>query len=217
MPKLSNTQRRFLTEATKSYWESIGGSPAERILEERGIGRDVIDRYRLGYVESPVPGHEMYQGRIAIPYLRWSPGCGRSVVSIRFRCAAPDCSHTDHAKYATVSGDTPRMYNTPVLLEHPDIVCVTEGELDAIIATEHGIPAVGIPGANAWKSHFWRVLRGHEKVWFLADGDQPGKDGAAKIAKTLPNCSIIPMSDGGDVTTDILDHGAEWLREKIYK
>src|SRR5690606_22396316 len=75
MPKLSDVQKKFLETATSQYRESLPGSPAEEYLASRGFqpGNTAVGKFRLGYVADPLPGHEMYRGMLAIPYLRRSP------------------------------------------------------------------------------------------------------------------------------------------------
>lgn len=219
MPKLSDVRKRFLAEATSRYAKSLPGSDAERFLVTRGLAAESIaeevSRFRLGYVAEPLPGHEQYKGMLAIPYLRWSPGCGWSVVSIRFRCIVPHCAHEFHGKYNTVAGDTPRIYNTVALLRSDDRIAICEGEIDAITANVCGIPAVGIAGVKTWKDHFREPFLGYEVVYLLADGDNAGMEFANKLAKILPNSKILPCSNGEDVNSEVVKHGKSYLLERV--
>lgn len=172
-------------------------------------------KFRLGYVDDPLPGHEMYRGMLSIPYLRWSPGSGFSVAQIRFRCLKPGCKHEHHGKYNTVSGDTPRLYNTISLLGEWDEVAVCEGEIDAITATVCGVPSVGVAGVECWKTHFTLPLLGYRTVFILEDGDSAGAEFGKKLAGQLPNAKRIPMPQGEDVNDLVKNNTKRALLERM--
>lgn len=208
MQKLSESQRAFLWEATSKYRESLPGSPADEYLALRGIPTQT--QFGLGYVADPLPGHEMYRGCLAIPYLRWSPWRKWTAASIRFRRL-----EGQGPKYMTVAGDKPRLYNTHALTRYSKDIAITEGEIDAITAELAGVPAVGVPGSQMWKPFFRELFLGYRNVNILADGDEPGMDFARNVAKTLPNARIIPMPDGMDVNSLVLERGQDALLERI--
>jgi DNA primase len=218
MQRLSNSQKRFLVEATSQYHASLPDSPADSYLKNRGLGfpstRTQVDRFRLGFVAEPLPGHEQFRGYLAIPYLRWSQEHGWAVVSIRFRCIQ-DHEHKGHGKYMTVAGDRPRLYNTKALMLPTENIAITEGEVDAVTATVCGVPAVGVPGSQAWQPHFREPFLGYRNVFVLADGDEAGISFANTIAATLPNAKVIPMPAGDDVNSLVLSRGKEALMERI--
>lgn len=221
MPKLSAVQKRFLADATTAYKESLPGSVGEEFLASRGLTSEAIatevSKFRLGYVEDALPGHEYYKGMLAIPYMRWSPGSGWSVVSIRFRCITAGCDHSGHPgeKYSTVSGDTPRLFNTRALLQADDTICICEGEIDTITATACGLHAVGVAGVKTWKKHFTEPFLGYETVYILADGDTAGMEFANGLAERLPNSKILPSSQGEDVNSEVMTYGKNVLLERI--
>ena len=208
MQKLSESQRKYLWEATSRYRESLAGSPAEEYLASRGIPASAP--FGLGYVAEPLLGHEMYRGCLAIPYLRWSQWRGWSVATIRFRRL-----DDGKPKYMTMPGDKPRLYNTHALTRYSKDIAITEGEIDAITAELAGIPTVGVPGAQMWKPHFRELFLGYRNVNILADGDEPGMEFAKSVAKTLPNARIIPMPDGSDVNDLVMREGKEALLSRI--
>ncbi len=76
--RLSNSQRAFLLQATETYKASI--HLGKDYLASRGLSVEEVQRFHLGVVEHPLPGHEGYTGRLAIPYVTPS-----GVVDIRFR------------------------------------------------------------------------------------------------------------------------------------
>lgn len=218
MRKLSGTQKSYNLDAASSYHASLRGSPAEEYLEARGIPIHRIDKFLLGYVDDPVPGHDTYKGMLAIPYLRPTLDGSTYVVSIRFRCLE-NHEHAEffHGKYNTIAGDRPRIFNTEALVRAQDTIAITEGELDTIVADLSGIDAVGIPGVQLWKKHFREPFLGYETVYILSDGDRPGQKFAAELLKDLPNSKQIPMPEGMDVNSFVLEHGPEALKERIYR
>ena len=214
MQRLSESQKRFLREATERYHKSLPESPAAAYLESRGLGypsiKDEMDKFLLGYVADPLPGHEMFQGMLCIPYLRWSREHGWAVVSIRFRRL-----DDGKPKYLTQAGDRPRLYNTLALIKQSPIVAITEGEIDAMTAQVCGIPTVGVPGATAWQPYFREPFLGYREVFILADGDEPGMQFANGIATTLPNAKVVPCPPGEDVNSLVRLYGPAALKERI--
>lgn len=166
--------------------------------------------FGMGYVEDPLPGHEMFRGCLAIPYMRWSQWRGWSVASIRFRNLSGD-----GPKYLTVAGDSPRMFNTVALIRYTPRIAITEGELDAVASQLAGLPAVGLPGASTWRPFMRELFLGYRDVFVLADGDEPGMKFANKVATDLPNAKVIPMPNGSDVNQLVNDEGPQALLDRI--
>jgi DNA primase len=221
---LSESQKEFLHEAAMRYRDDLPGSRGGEYLDNRGITRSIAHHYGLGYVANPLPGHDKYRGMVSIPYLRFPPNAGPDgiVVSMRFRCIM-DHDHELHGKYNSVPGDPPHLYNTEVISGSDrqesigDQIAVTEGEFDAIIATESGVPAVGVPGVQTWKPAWREALLGYTTVWILADGDGPGMNFANTLGSKLRNSKIIPMPQGMDVNDAVLKYGEAYLLERTYK
>lgn len=220
MQRLSESQRKYLREATTRYVGSLPGSPAEEYLANRGLrtaspeAQQIIDRFRIGYVAEPLVGHEMFRGFLALPYLRWSQEHGWAVVSMRFRCIE-DHDHKGHGKYMTMAGDRPRLYNTLALLKQSSTIAITEGELDAITAQVCGVPAVGVPGATSWQQYFREPFLGYREVYVLADGDDAGRQFATTVARSLPNSKVIPCPPNTDVNDLVREGGPEALLSRL--
>src|SRR5690606_30063434 len=151
MAKLSSSQKEFLMEASRQYRKSVKGSPAEEYLASRGL-LQYHKKYSLGYVAEPLEGHKRYRGMLAIPYIRKNPKGEEFVATIRLRCIQ-DHDHKDKRscgqKYRSMPGDTPRLFNTVELTKDYDVIAITEGEMDAIVATECGIPTVSAQGVRS--------------------------------------------------------------------
>lgn len=160
----------------------------------------------LGVVADPLPGHERFANRLVIPYVTPT-----GVVDIRFRSLGPE-----EPKYLGLPGTQTRLYNVQALGLAGDFIAVTEGEIDAItLWLKCGVPAIGVPGANAWKKHYTRLLHDFEKVYIFADGDQPGSEFAKLVSKEIQNTVILQMPDGEDVNSMFLQVGAGYFQQKL--
>jgi DNA primase len=198
-----------LEEATARYEGDLTRSPAAvAYLKSRGLSEDNAASFRLGYVESPLPGHETARGMLAVPYLTRA-----GVMTVRFRRLGDG----DGPKYRSVPGDPPRIYNANALLVPSDHIAICEGEFDAIAANEAGIPAIGIAGVSAWKSYFARCFKGYKAVYILADQDDKGQgmEFAEKVAEQIKSARISPMPAGHDVNSYVLENGREALLDRL--
>jgi DNA primase len=202
--RLSNSQRAFLLQATEMYQTDI--SQAAEYLATRGLSVEEVAPFHLGIVARPLPGHEGYMNRLAIPYVTPS-----GVVDIRFRTI-----QDADPKYMGMPGAKTTMYNAQSVLTAGAYICVTEGEIDCITVsakTEH--PAVGIPGANNWKPYYSKILDDFETVIILADGDSAGLEFGKKISRELGNVNIVQMPDGHDVNSIIIQEGVDFIDDRI--
>ena len=179
---------------------------AEEYLQSRGLTVEEAKLFHLGVVDTPLPSHESYAGRLSIPYITPS-----GVVDIRFR----SITHQE-PKYMGIPGAKTTMFNAQAVLNSGNFICVTEGEIDCItVVVKTQYPAVGIPGANNWKPYYTRILDDFETVIVLADGDNPGLEFGKKISRELGNVSIVQMPEGHDVNSIVIKEGGEWLSDRI--
>ena len=202
--RLSNSQRQFLLQATQRYAGTI--ELAKEYLSSRHLSVEEASIFHLGVVADPLPGHEPYKGRLAIPYITPS-----GVVDIRFRAM-----HNEDPKYMGLVGAKTTMFNTKACFVADKYICVTEGEFDCImmgVKTQH--PTIGIPGANNWKPHYAKILDDFEIVIVLADGDAAGLEFGKKISRELGNVNIISMPEGEDVNSMMVKRGSDWIDERI--
>ncbi len=202
--RLSNSQRQFLLQATQRYAGTI--ELATEYLSSRHLSVEEANIFHLGVVADPLPGHEPYKGRLAIPYITPS-----GVVDIRFRAM-----HNEDPKYMGLVGAKTTMFNTKACFVADKYICVTEGEFDCImmgVKTQH--PTIGIPGANNWKPHYAKILDDFEIVIVLADGDAAGLEFGKKISRELGNVNIISMPEGEDVNSMMVKRGSDWVDERI--
>jgi DNA primase len=193
-----------LLQATQRYAGTI--ELAKEYLSSRHLSVEEANIFHLGVVADPLPGHEPYKGRLAIPYITPS-----GVVDIRFRAM-----HNEDPKYMGLVGAKTTMFNTKACFVADKYICVTEGEFDCImmgVKTQH--PTIGIPGANNWKPHYAKILDDFEIVIVLADGDAAGLEFGKKISRELGNVNIISMPEGEDVNSMMVKQGSDWIDERI--
>lgn len=181
-------------------------------LKARGITKDIATSFRLGLVEEPHPesGHDFQKGRLSIPYITPT-----GIVQIRFR-AIPytgvpgDPEPSPKMKSEAGAGST--IYNSVALSSGETTLAVCEGEFDTMSAVGAGIPAIGIPGANAWQDIYSRLLR-YRKIIVLADNDDHGEGMkfAEKVQNSTRGARIVLMPKGEDVNSYFSKYGAEEL------
>ncbi len=207
---LAPALRLSLEQAVTAY-ETQMTDRARSYLASRGIDGETVTRFRLGSVQTPEIGHDQYAGMVCIPYLaKMGP------VALKFRDI-----EGGEPKYLIPAGQPTRMFNARAALSTGSVIAVAEGELDAISLEVAGIPAVGIPGVNAWKRHHYRVLDGFSRVWVFADNDvkedgsNPGRELAKRIMQDLPQAVMVSMPPGRDVNDLLVNDGPEALRALI--
>ena len=204
--RLSSSQKNFLLQATQRYAAKI--ELAEEYLLSRHLSVEEARVFHLGVVDDPLPGHETYVGRLAIPYITPS-----GVVDIRFRGM-----YNEDPKYMGLVGAKTTMFNTQACFVADKYICVTEGEFDCIMMSVKTLhPTIGIPGANNWKPHYAKILDDFDTVIVLADGDAAGLEFGKKISRELGNVNIVSMPEGEDVNSMMIKQGSSWIDERIGK
>ncbi|WP_433332568.1 toprim domain-containing protein [Spirillospora sp. CA-294931] len=193
-----------MEKASRRYHEGITPEGVE-YLTGRGISPEMIERFRLGVVCDPLPGHEKYQGMLCIPYLT-----KYGAVTLRFRRLGESGE-----KYLTMPGDIPRIFNSQALERGTRGICVTEGELDCIIAETCDLPCIGLPGATSWQPVWAYLLEQYDQVMLLQDDDEAGEKMATALGKPLRSNLRPVVMNGGDVNSFFQENGREALRGKV--
>ena len=210
---LTRSQVETLTAAATSYHEAIW--LADDYLAARGISQASAGTAQLGVVTDPAPGHERFTGWLSIPYLGVSQDGEDQCWSIRFRCLERhSCKDHGHGKYQTVSGEKSRLYNARAILSATDSLHVAEGELDAIVLNQCGLPAVAVPGANNWKYHYTRLMAGFSKVYVWGDPDAAGAEFVSTVCNAVRNSAAVKLTLG-DVNETYVQGGYAAVREAM--
>jgi len=90
-------------------------------------------------------------------------------------------------------------------------VILVEGPPDAIAARSHGLPAIAVPGTDAWKPD-WAALLAGRTVTVIMDADRVGRAAAARIQNDLDGIAQVTVvdlapgrEDGYDLTDALRD------------
>jgi DNA primase len=210
---LSSSERKSLVERVLRYHEQLKSLDAAPLLEyltqERKLSLETIDRFMLGAVVSPDVLDEEAKGMISIPY-----NTPNGPVALRFR-RPPQREHGP--KYWQPPHSDLTIFNTPAFFASEETIAITEGEMDCITLVQAGIPAVGIPGASAWKGHYELLFEGYASVVICADNDDTGagRKFAAKVAQKVPGPNVVLMPEGHDVNSYYAEYGRTALREYL--
>ena len=209
---LSPVQLKSSLEAAIQYNKDLSAE-AIKFLADRGISKEVADQYLLGTIAVPVAGHENYKGWLSIPYLTVMGHC----VGFKFRRL-----DEGKPKYGAPLGQKGHLYNVSDIILSSEYIAVCEGELDTIIASAIlGVPAVGVPGVQAWKAHFNRMFTGYGRVYVIGDNDlkddgtNPGAEFSRMVAQEIGNATIVSLPAGMDLNDLYLAKGIEETKRTI--
>lgn len=202
----SNDTKALLEKATAEYQSQLPGSLGERYLTARGITKEAVRSFRLGFLERPLPEDRHLRNRISIPYIT-----AGGIVGIKYR----SISDLDPKYKSNVGFESKRIFNPMALNSKHRKVYVCEGEIDCITLVQIGLPAVAIPGVSNWDRRASRAFR-NRRVIVAADGDDVGQ--GLEFAKTVTtDCedSGYVLLEGNDVNSLFLSDGAERLKEVL--
>lgn len=213
-PVPSNATRELLEIAAVEYASQLPGSPGESLLFSREITTKTMEAFRLGYVRTPISGHEKYAGRLAIPYITKS-----GLVGMRFKRV----SEGKGFKVLGWEGLPNLPYNVQALsIDGP--LFIVEGEPDLWSAYECGLSAVCIPGVDSWKPSWHRLFRDFQDIRVLEQGDTTILEGqkvtaAQKLTRDIRASGVFfttfEFPDGEDVNSMLMKQGREAVREFV--
>jgi len=176
----------------RDYVKALTDEAIQFLKEVRGISKEVIDKYKLGYHKA--------KKRFAIPVMQ-----GNRCVNIRLY--SPD----QEPKILPISsGRSIQLYPEDQL--NNDEVWLCEGELDALCAISHGLNAITVTGgAGSWKDEFTPLFKA-KKVNIVYDCDEGGRKGAKRVAEILYRVAQVKIVDlglgeGEDLTDWFVKYG----------
>jgi DNA primase len=179
---------------------SDAGTEARGWLNRRGLAKDTVRKWRLGFNprDRKLCGLWVPRG-IVIPCL-----AAGQIWYLKVRRA------TGQAKYSQVSGGQVALFGANTIASH-DTVVITEGEFDAMLLHQEvgdlvGVVTMGSAAArlpDAWVPH----LLGVQRLLVAYDTDVTGARGAAVWESISPRAErIVPLA-GKDVTDFYLAGG----------
>jgi hypothetical protein len=177
----------------QAFLWSDTGTKALGWLSRRGLAKDTVKKWRLGFnpCDQKLSGLWVARG-IVIPCL----AAGQTWY-LKVRRAS------GQAKYSQVSGGQVALFGADTIANH-DTVVVTEGEFDAMLLHQEagdlvGVVTMGSAAArlpDAWVPH----LLGVQRLLVAYDTDVAGARGAARWESVSSRAQrIVPLS-GKDVT-----------------
>lgn len=167
-------------------------TPLATLHEKRGMVDETIARHKLGWDGD----------RILIPI----HGPDGSILNVRKYAygAQKDKMIAWGPRY-----NRARLYPIETLKSEWILLC--EGELDALVAEQHGYPAMSVTsGADTWLEEFNEQLKG-KRVFLCYDVDKAGKSGSRQIARKLlkhaasVHLVTLPLS-GSKEEKDVTDY-----------
>lgn len=200
-------------------------------VERRGIDRETIRRFRVGYAAGELTaalrranlptdaavraglltadGREFLRGRVVVPELRdgaplWAVG----------RALDADAAGL---KYLGLPGRKP-LLGLGAAAGAPE-VCLVEGPFDALALAAWGVPAVALVGTHV-RGDVLAELAGFERVYLVLDADGPGHKATAVLRRALgPRAVALSLAgirgvkDPADLV--LLPDGRERLERRL--
>jgi len=231
-------QVREFYQVASNYYHSCMDKVALDYAISRGITKDSIDRYRIGFCPefgkfSKFSGdlgirsglynsanRPILAGRLVFPYFNPING---EVVDIRGRSL-----DNSEPKYkgpfggASIRGASEWPYNSSSLaFDH----LITEGEIKTIVASQFGFNVVGLPGISTWRWRLRTMSKGSHVVLFDSQKDLSVRESVYqaidKLAQKLSDVRIATLPLGKDSKMDLdtylLTKGPEELRLVVDK
>lgn len=187
-------------------WEALALLPANwrKICRDKfGWSDSIIDRFNLRF-KSYGP-----TGRIAIPIRRDD----RALVNVRLY--QPGTAENKVISWGAGFGKS-KLFPAPATWHPTEPILLCEGEKDCLTALSQGFNAVThTTGAKNWDHSRFNRFFAKRTIYVAYDADEPGRDGAAKVAQSLATKAdkvyLVKwpafMADGQDVCDWFTVHG----------
>jgi hypothetical protein len=199
------TRLAVMAEHVHEWAEQLERSPAllARLEGERGWSRRALVDLEIGFDGD----------RITVPIWRAATpadpiSSGRAVLQGLLRLRLDS---TQQPKVTAVPGSRLGLLPLPAWTLERRVLLV-EGPSDMLAARSTGLPAIAVPGANAWRSEWAGALDGRTVV-VVMDCDRSGRQAAVRIAEDLDRRGIaVGIDDLAPRRQDGYDV-SDWLRD----
>ncbi|MDR2268954.1 MAG: DNA primase [Rickettsiales bacterium] len=195
----------ILGRAADIFAEKLAGSPAEEYLKKRGLGPDVIERYKLGYapknniiaqmfgssgITAGLTRHsqhggadyDFFRGRLMFPIINIRGNV------VAFSGRSLDGSEPKYINIAETEFFAKRRTLFGIHFAIPEIrqkrrAIIVEGQIDCIQMQMHGFGETIAPlGTALTTEHIEILLKYAKELVFCFDGDTAGQKAAARAA-----------------------------------
>lgn len=154
----------------------------------RGYNIETIDKFELGYT-----------GRYYVIPVKHED------TLVNFQCIVPQTAWTNKRVWNWTRGLGKQPFNFKILPDW-DWVIITESPVDAIIADQHGYPAISVmPNALNWNKEFTGYLSHIKTIFLLFDNDVSGKRGLRKVGRYFGGRACVVDWEGYPEKTDVGD------------
>lgn len=207
---LFESYKDSLDNHTRRYWSNLqqNGAALKYLLCERGISKEMIDLFRIGFTDSEEYKYRTDIGgisnRIVFPILehkRKNPKC----VGMAYRGLTnekpkyindPNQDGREHQNPQLagvfIKGDL--LYGLPLAyneIRKQEYVILVEGYLDVISLHQSGIKnAVGVMGTSITDNQIKEISKITNNVLLFLDGDKAGTTAMLKVIKNLYAANI---------------------------
>lgn len=204
LPKAETQVERSTSMVDSAGVSGNAMSVLSGFAEARGLPTSGLTRFGIDVCPSDGPR----PGWIRIPYTHRTGTWG-----YRYRNPAP---RDKRDRYWNPPGQEVHLYNPAHVGFTNREVFFTEGEMDTLVLLHLGLPAVGLPGANAAFRREWVHLFKGADAYLLMDGDDAGRDAAQKLLDGFKKYDMsamrIDLPNGYDVNDLYLEDRDELLR-----
>ena len=181
-------QNRDLKDLARKFHNDLPDR-VRQYLKGRGIPDDSIDLNLIGW----------NGWRITIPILT-----DNGKVAFFKQAKDPDDKSDSPKMIAWPKGHL-ELYGRENLKDEPSQIIICEGEFDRLVLEANGFKAVtSTAGARAFKKDWAKKFENISDVYVCFDNDEPGKQGALRVARLIPHAKIVELppevGESGDVT-----------------
>lgn len=180
----------------------------EWLADERGLELATAEQYQLGY-----------RGAYTVPVFS-----DQILVNVRRYTPAVEARPGGPPKWMGMAGVKRLIYPDPLRMKHESWILWCEGELDALLARQHGLPAFTQTGGatsglrSGWEPHF-----AGKNVAVAYDCDAAGAAGSLVVARQMVSwgCTVRIVALGLGPAEDVSDflhsygHSAADLRDLV--
>lgn len=154
----------------------LTGPIRDMLRERRGLTDETLKAFKLGWDGDriTIPIYDEFNVLVNFRRYKWNSTEDQWKV----------LNYVD--EYENAYGEVRIFGLDRVLDESVDYIVWSEGEMDRIIAEQHGFPtACATSGAGTWKPEWTRLFRNKKRVYIAQDNDEAGRNATQKLCEKL--------------------------------